>query len=65
MRASLWAVATIAFGAPCLARMRREQPPRALSLECKLWAASRKAVAARLVVFFVPVRRVFPPEMSW
>ena len=46
-------------------RRRRYKPPRALSLECQRWAASRQAVAARLVGFCVPVRRVVPPEMAW
>ena len=45
-RASLCAVAVIAFGAPTRAFSRRRNAPRALWLRCSAWAASRSALGA-------------------
>ena len=61
MRASLWAVAVIAFGAPSRAFIRRKYSPRKLSLLCKLRAAIRKARAARFFVGRVLDERTLPP----
>src|SRR5207247_9602139 len=64
-RASLWAVAVIAFGAPMRAFIRRKKAPRALWLWYKHAAASRRAVAARLAQGLVRRLNTLPPETRW
>lgn len=53
MRASLWAAAVIALGAPSLARMRRKKSPSQDWLLYRALAAMRKLPAARLTTWRV------------
>ena len=63
MRASLWAVAVIAFGAPRWAFFRRRKAPRALLERCSALAARRSALAARLPLALVFELMTRPPVM--
>ena len=65
IRASLWAVAVMAFAGPKRAFRRRKKAPRALRLSFKLWAAIRNTSAARLVTARVLFFRICPPLMRW
>src|SRR3990167_2458602 len=63
MRASLWAAAVIAFGAPKRARIRRKKAPIAVFDRYKLAAANLKARATRLSLGLVLLLSTFPPEI--
>src|SRR5262249_43812030 len=64
-RASLCAVAVIAFGAPFRDFSRRKNAPKALWLRCKLAAARRNAAAARFAVGRVRRDSTRPPLILW
>src|SRR5450631_1023345 len=62
-RASLWAVAVMALGAPSLAFIRRRKAPRALRELYRVVAAILSAKAARLATgLLLPLNRL-PPEI--
>src|SRR4029434_8052191 len=61
-RASLWAVAVMAFGAPRRVLRRRKKAPSADLLWCRERAARRSAAAARLAEGLVRPLSVLPPE---
>src|SRR4030095_4730706 len=61
-RASLWAVAVMAFGAPRRVLSRRKKAPSADLLWCRKAAARRSAAAARLAERLVRPLSVLPPE---
>ena len=61
MRASLWAAAVVAFGAPRRAFIRRKYSPKNVSLRWRLCAAIPKARAARFFVGRVLDERTLPP----
>src|SRR5574341_28690 len=63
IRASLWAVAVIAAGAPSFARIRRKKPPRTERLRQRLWAAIRSAWETRCFTWRVFTDSTFPPEI--
>ena len=63
IRASLWAVAVMALGAPRWAFLRRRKAPRALPERCSALAARRSAAAARLALALVFELITFPPVM--
>jgi hypothetical protein len=64
-RASVWAVAVIALGAPSRACSRRQNAPTALWRWGRAAAARRSAVAARWAQDVVRRRRTLPPETRW
>src|SRR5216683_3850805 len=64
-RASVWAVAGSAFGAPRRACIRGTTAPRALWLWEQHAAASRRAGAARWAQGVVRRRTTVPPETRW
>src|SRR5713101_9507845 len=54
-------MAVMALGAPSRARRRRYSAPRALLLWWSVWAARRRASAARFLIRFVRRERMRPP----
>jgi hypothetical protein len=64
-RASVGAVAVIAFGVPHRAVIRRPQAPRALCRRGRQAAARRRAVAARCAQGFGRRENTWPPATGW
>lgn len=62
IRASLCAVAVMALGDPKCDFFRRRKDSRALSERCSAFAASRRALAARLALALVLELITFPPR---
>src|SRR5690242_6093982 len=61
-RASLSAVAVMAFASPRRAAIRRKHAPSALLLRCKFFAANRNACAARFTPGRVVLDCTLPPD---
>ena len=62
IRASLYAVAVMAFASPRRAAIRRKNAPSALWERCRFFAASRNACAARFTPGRVALDFSFPPD---